>query len=108
MRIAVDTVLFSHVLEVFSGDEILALLTKAHDVLPVGGKVVIYGFNPDDDETSGLYSARLSLYVAALATGRGRAYPARDYVNWLRQAGFAEVESTTGMPYEHGIQVATK
>jgi hypothetical protein len=38
-----DAVLFSHVLEIFSGDRIVALLKKAYDVLPAGGKVTSTG-----------------------------------------------------------------
>ncbi|MEV0327366.1 methyltransferase [Micromonospora echinospora] len=103
-----DTVLFSHVLEIFSGDEITRLLTKAHDVLPSGGRVLIYGYNVSDDETRGWYSARLSLYLNVLASGQGMAYPARDYEEWLRRAGFTEVATRTGYPYEHGLTVGIR
>jgi hypothetical protein len=103
-----DAVLFSHCLEVFSGEQIAHLLSKAADVLPSGGKLLIYGYNMSDDETSGLYSARLSLYLNVLATGSGMAYPAVDYENWLRHAGLCGVTTFTGLPYEHGLTVGTK
>jgi O-methyltransferase domain len=101
-------VLFSHVLEVFSDEQILRLLEKAVKALPSGGKIFIYGFNAADGEQSGLLSARLSLYLNVLATGQGMAYPAEDYEVWLRRAGCADVKSITGLPFEHGLTIGTK
>ncbi|WP_229399205.1 acetylserotonin O-methyltransferase [Micromonospora okii] len=103
-----DAALFSHVLEVFSGEQILTLLRKAHEALPAGGRLFIYGFHASDDEDDGVYSARLSLYLNVLATGTGMTYPVGDYEQWARQAGFDSVKSYTGLPYEHGLVVATK
>ncbi|MDX3228661.1 methyltransferase [Streptomyces sp. ME19-01-6] len=104
----VDGVLFSHVLEIFSGEQIVALLTKAHQALPPGGRVFVYGYNVSDDETAGIFSARLSLYLNVLASGQGMAYPARDYEDWLRTAGFQDVRTTSGLPYEHGLTYGVK
>jgi hypothetical protein len=104
----VDGVLFSHVLEIFDGEQIRALVKKAYDVLPSGGRILVYGFNASDDETTGIYSARLGLYFNVLASGQGMAYPARDYEEWLRRAGFADVRTVTGLPYEHGLTLGTK
>ncbi|MFJ7264347.1 methyltransferase [Streptomyces globosus] len=103
-----DAVLFSHVLEIFSGGQITELLAKAHAVLPSGGRVFVYGYNASDDETRGWYSARLSLYLNVLASGQGMAYPARDYEEWMRRAGFDAVRTLTGYPYEHGLTIGTK
>ncbi|MFD8751222.1 methyltransferase [Kitasatospora sp. NPDC059577] len=96
-------VLFSHCLEVFDGDQILALLTKAFDALPPGGRVAVYGYHAADDEQRGLYGARLSLYLNVLATGQGMAYPADDYERWLGRAGFVDVGTVADLPYEHGL-----
>ncbi|MEW2620514.1 methyltransferase [Streptomyces sp. NPDC048106] len=103
-----DAVLFSHVLEIFSEDQILGLMKKAYDSLPEGGKVFVYGYNVSDDETSGIYGARLGLYFNVLASGQGMAYPARDYENWLSKAGFGEVRTVSGLPYEHGLTLGVK
>ncbi|MFD8021892.1 methyltransferase [Streptomyces lavendulae] len=103
-----DAVLFSHVLEIFSGEQITALLAKAHSVLPSGGRVFVYGYNVSEDETRGWYSARLSLYLNVLASGQGMAYPARDYERWMTGAGFSGVRTLTGFPYEHGLTLGTK
>ncbi|MCX4681211.1 acetylserotonin O-methyltransferase [Streptomyces sp. NBC_01433] len=103
-----DAVLFSHVLEIFSGEQITELLTKAYSALPSGGRVFVYGYNVSDDETRGWYSARLSLYLNVLASGQGMAYPARDYEEWARRAGFTGVRTLTDHPYEHGLTIGTK
>lgn len=100
-----DAVLFSHVLEIFSAEQILALLKKAHAALPPGGRAFIYGYNVSDDETEGMFSARLGLYLNALASGQGMAYPAADYEHWLRLCGFHDITTTRGLPYEHGFTV---
>jgi cyclopropane fatty-acyl-phospholipid synthase-like methyltransferase len=104
----VDAILFSHVLEVFSADRIIELLSKAFEVLPAGGKLLLYGFNASDDETSGVLGARLSLYLNILATGEGMAYPAKDYEEWLRHVGCSTVKTYRNLPYEHGLIVGTK
>jgi hypothetical protein len=101
-------VLFSHVLEVFSVDRVGRLLAKAVDALPAGGKVLVYGFNASDDESRGIFSARLSLYLNVLATGEGMAYPAGDYERWLRRLGCTNVRTVRGLPFEHGLTVGTK
>lgn len=103
-----DAVLFSHVLEVFSAEQIRILLAKAFQALPEGGKLLLYGFNASDDESGGVLSSRLSLYLNILATGQGMAYPAANYETWLREAGCSKVESFTGLPYEHGLTVGVK
>jgi hypothetical protein len=103
-----DAILFSHVLEVFSGEQILSLLRKAYEALPAGGRLFVYGFHASDDEDAGVLAARLSLYLNVLATGTGMTYPVGDYERWARLAGFGSVKSFTGLPYEHGLIVATK
>lgn len=103
-----DAVLFSHVLEIFSDEQILAMLKKAYDVLPTGGRVFLYGYNVSDDETRGIFSARLGLYFNVLASGQGMAYPAADYERWLTEAGFRDATTIRDLPFEHGLSMGTK
>ncbi|MFF8448382.1 methyltransferase [Streptomyces leeuwenhoekii] len=104
----VDCVLFSHCLEVFSPEQIGYLMDKAFDALAPGGRIHLYGFTAMDDEQTGMYGARLSLYLNVLATGSGMSYPADDYERWLTHAGFTAVGSVTGLPYEHTLTSGTK
>jgi hypothetical protein len=106
--VGADAVLFSHVLEIFAEAKILALMKKAYEVLPEGGRVFVYGYNVSDDETAGIFGARLGLYFNVLASGQGMAYPARDYEEWLRRTGFREVSTVSGLPYEHGLTLGLK
>jgi SAM-dependent methyltransferase len=103
-----DAALFSHLLEVFSPEEVLQLARKAHDALRPGGRVLVYGFTPPADESDGIYSSRLALYLTALATGKGMTYPAADYEDWLREAGFTNVHTVPDLPFEHSLVVGTR
>ncbi|MBB5121690.1 methyltransferase [Streptomyces eurocidicus] len=103
-----DAILFSHLLEVFSEEQIRRLLAKAYDALPSGGRIFLYGFDAADQERRGTFAARLSLYLNVLATGQGMAYPAGDYANWLERTGFSGVETYTDLPYDHALVTGTK
>jgi SAM-dependent methyltransferase len=104
----IDGVLFCHVMEVFSPEQILVLLAKAYDVLPSGGKIIVYSFTAPGDEDGGVLAAQLSLYLNVLATGAGMAYPAREYESWLRGVGYADVASYRDLPFEHSLIVGRK
>ena len=103
-----DVLLFSHLLEIFDEDQIRVLARKAFDALPVGGKVMIYGFLSTGDETAGVFGARLALYLNVLASGRGMAFPAGDYEAALSDVGFQEVRTVPDLPYEHGLVIGTR
>ncbi|MCQ4094964.1 hypothetical protein NOM73_06505 [Erwinia persicina] len=98
-----DTVLFSHVLEIFSKTQILTLLLKAYDALPSGGKVMIYGFVSSADKRSGVFGARLALYLNILASGSGMAFQSAEYAALLEEAGFREIRVQNNLCYEHAL-----
>lgn len=104
-----DAIQFSHLLEIFSEDKILALLTKAHDALPKGGKLFIYGMGCDDEESGkdADMAAWGSLYFFLLASGEGMMYPCADYRRWLRQVGFTSVVERRNA-FENIFLMATK
>ncbi len=104
----VDAVLFSHFLEVLSESQVQLLLSKAFHALRPQGRALIYGFNASSDESNGIYSARLALYLSTLATGNGMTYPAADYEAWMRSVGFEAVGTISGLPYEHGLTIGRK
>ncbi|WP_219819381.1 methyltransferase [Pseudoclavibacter sp. AY1F1] len=103
-----DAVLCSHFLEVFSPTQILSILSGVRHALRNNGRIYIYGFDPNDQETRGVFSARLALYLTTLATGNGMTYPAGDYETWLIESGFVDVSSSRGLPYEHGLTQGVK
>jgi SAM-dependent methyltransferase len=104
----IDAVLFSHILEPFSAEQNVELLAKAHECLPPGGRLIVYGTTALDEEDGGPLAARLSLYLNVLVSGTGMAWPAKDYARWLTEVGCARVQSFTGLPYEHGLVVGIK
>lgn len=88
----VDTVLLSHIVEIFDEPTISKLYAKALGSLSEGGKLVIRTMSANDLETGGLQAAKSSLYFLALASGEGMCHPAADHVKWLREVGFRDVE----------------
>ncbi len=104
----VDGILFSHVLEPFGDDACIALLARAFDALPAGGKIIAYGTAASDEETTGLLAARLSLYLNVLVAPGGMAHSAADYERWLGKVGCRRVTSYAGLPYEHALVVGVK
>lgn len=102
-----DAVMFCHCLEWLSPDEIVGLLRRAHDALAPGGAVLCYQFAVNDDETGGLYSARLSMYFNVVETGQGYAYPAAELERFFAAAGFSDVRAQPG-PFEHVLIVGRK
>ena len=73
-----------------------------------GGRLFVYDFTFNDDETGELYGARLSLYFLVAATGAGMAYPPKDYARWFGDAGFQDVKVYKELPFEHAVIVGTK
>ncbi|WP_329007435.1 hypothetical protein OG271_16985 [Micromonospora rifamycinica] len=69
---------------------------------------IFYGYDVSDDETSGIFSARLGLYSNVLASGQGMAYPAKDHADWLSEVGFRDVTTVRDLPSEHGLGMGTR
>lgn len=102
-----DGILFSHLLEIFSEDKILSLMTRAFEALPKGGRVFIYGMACDDNESGGDMAAWGSLYFYVLASGEGMMYPVADYRKWLQSVGFSSVIERRN-DFENMLLIATK
>jgi hypothetical protein len=102
-----DAILFSHVLEIFSEQEIVFLLRQGFEALPKGGKLIIYGMACDDNESGGDMAAWGSLYFMVLARGQGMMYPVAAYTSWLQGIGFSVVIDRRNA-FENMIVVATK
>lgn len=104
-----DAIQFSHLLEIFNEDKIVALLQKAYDALPAGGKLFIYGMGCDDEESgkNADMAAWGSLYFFLLASGEGMMYPCADYRRWLKQVGFSTVIDRRN-EFENIFVMATK
>ena len=89
-----DCVVFAHFLDIFSPEKVRRLLRKAHDCLPEGGSVAVFGSAMRDDESGPLMYGVLSSYFLCLADGEGRFYTAEQTADAMREVGFVDVEKT--------------
>lgn len=103
-----DSILFIHQLVIWSKEENIELLSKAHNSLKPGGRVIIFSSIADDNKGP-LMAALDSVYFKAVATGRGTIYNWEEYEKMLTSAGFSEIEKIPCNSWTpHGIIVATK
>jgi L-tyrosine C(3)-methyltransferase len=104
-----DCVLFANQLVIWSATENLALLHKAYETLPHGGRTLIFSAISDDDGDGPLYAALDNVYFATLPADRSMIYPWSQYEDWLTAVGFSTVERLPGGTWTpHGVVSATK
>ncbi|TBR17225.1 methyltransferase domain-containing protein, partial [bacterium] len=85
-----DAVLMSHITHDEGPDVNRLLFRKAFRALRPGGTLVVHDFMVSDDRASPLFGALFSVHMLAY-TARGRTYTAREYKEWLREAGFGRL-----------------
>jgi len=87
----VDTILLSNILHDWDVPDCQALIRRCAGALPPGGRLLIHDVFLDDDHGGPL---AIALYSAALfRLTEGRAYSAREYRHWLREAGLEPGET---------------
>lgn len=90
-----DAVMYSRIFNIYSEEQNQLFVQRAADVLPEGGKLLVYpSMVADDDESGPLSASFLSLYFLCLATGEGRVYTPADYEVWFSKAGFSRLHCT--------------
>jgi cyclopropane fatty-acyl-phospholipid synthase-like methyltransferase len=102
-----DCIMFCHFFTIWSEERNRALLKKAFDSLPKGGRVVVFNMMQRNDESGPLSSSMGSPYFLTLATGEGMLYTWKEYETWMREAGFATVK-TQILPRDHGVVIGIK
>lgn len=100
-----DGVIFSHVLEIFSPEKIQFLYKKTRAYLD-RGHLFVWSLMCNDDESGNLQSVKSSLYFVTVASGQGMAYPVRDHVQWLSDAGFSVAAKYDARAIDHCALVA--
>ncbi len=105
-----DAAMFVHQMQIWPLEQDTALLVRAHEALPDGGKVLIMNSMSDDTGDGPLMAGLDSAYFAALPGGGGMIYAWSKYEECLRAAGFPEIEriACAGAWTPHGIISATK
>jgi predicted O-methyltransferase YrrM len=86
-----DLVLFAHQFVIWSPEQNQALLKRAHEALPPGGKVAVFNAFADDDGCGPLYTALDNVYFATLPSEESTIYQWCEHEEWLRAAGFVDL-----------------
>lgn len=73
------------------------LFRKAYRALKPGGLFVVNDFLPNEDRTGPTFPLRFSVYTLT-HTPEGECYTLSEYTRWLKDTGFASVQSHTDLP----------
>ncbi|NGY63167.1 methyltransferase domain-containing protein [Lentzea sp. NEAU-D13] len=104
-----ECVLFAHQFVIWTPEENTALLRKAYDVLPEGGRVVIFNSMSNDEGDGPVMAALDSVYFASIPSEGGMIYPWSTHEKSLRDAGFRSVQRIDCAGWTpHGIIIGTK
>ncbi|MFI7086685.1 3-hydroxy-D-kynurenine methyltransferase AcmI [Streptomyces anulatus] len=104
-----DCVLFANQLVIWSPEENLTLLRKAHRALPDGGRVLVFNAMSDDSGDGPLYAALDNVYFATLPAASSTIYPWGQYEEWFTAAGFTGFQRLPGGRWTpHGVISAVK
>ena len=103
----IDAVLFGHMMPIWSLERDTALLRRAYEALPSGGKVLIFNMMGDDDEVGPMSAALGSPYFLTTATGEGMMYSWKEHESTLAAAGFRQTERHV-LPKDHGLLIGVK
>jgi hypothetical protein len=102
-----DVVLLSMIMHDWTPEQDRAILRKCFAALPAGGRVIISELLVDDEKTGPPAAALMSLNMLVETVGRN--YTPAEYGQWLRQAGFVDVETVWfDAPGANGAVLARK
>jgi 3-hydroxy-5-methyl-1-naphthoate 3-O-methyltransferase len=87
-----DLALLANILQMYGEQADLKLLSKVHDALAPGGRVVINGFFTDDTGTGPREAALFAMFIAT-AMPEGNAHPVFRVCDWLKTVGFRETST---------------
>lgn len=104
---SIDSILFAHMLTIWSPEKDTTLLKRAYDALPAGGQVIIFNMMGWDDETGPMTTALGSPYFLSIATGEGMLYTWKEYESFLSAAGFRQTKRLE-LPKDHGVLIGIK
>jgi len=104
-----DVVMFAHQFVIWTLEENTALMRRAYEVLPEGGRLVVFNSMSNDEGDGPLVAALDSVYFAALPAEGGMIYSWAQHEQCLREAGFDTMQR---IPFPgwtpHGVIIATK
>jgi ubiquinone/menaquinone biosynthesis C-methylase UbiE len=88
-----DVIWMSQFLDCFSEDEIISILSRCHQALNPGGKVIIMEtfWDRQKYESSAFSLQQTSLYFTVIANGNSQMYHSHNFFNCITKAGFKVV-----------------
>ncbi len=101
-----DLILLSAICHMFSPEGNRALFKRAHKALTPGGRLAIQDFILEPDKTSPRFAALFALNML-VGTQAGSSYSEPEYTEWLREAGFSDIERVR-LPGPAGVMVASR
>ncbi|HSL20269.1 MAG TPA: methyltransferase [Vicinamibacterales bacterium] len=101
-----DIVLVSAICHMLSPDENRDLLRRCFDATAPGGRVIVQDFILEPSKTAPRSAALFALNML-VATQSGSTYSEAEYADWLRGAGFADVEQVR-LPGPTGLMIGLK
>lgn len=84
-----DVVVMGHILHDWDLEAKLALLAKAYDALPAGGRLIVYEAIIDDERRHNAFGLLMSLNML-IETRGGFDFTGADCIGWMKQVGFRE------------------
>jgi L-tyrosine C(3)-methyltransferase len=104
-----DCVLFAHQLVIWSLETNTELLRKAYEMLPAGGRVLIFSSISSDTEDGPVMAALDSVYFISIPAPGGMIYAWKDYERCLHTAGFRDIQRHRASSWTpHGLMAASK
>ncbi len=101
-----DLVFVSAICHMLGSEENLDFLKRCHEALAPKGRVVIQDFVLDDDKTAPKTAALFALNML-VGTRQGNSYSEEEYIAWLREAGFQDIQHLR-LPGPTGLMVGTR
>ncbi len=101
-----DLMLISAICHMLGPEENRDLLKRAYAALASGGRLVIQDFILEPDKTRPRFGALFALNML-VGTRAGSSYSEPEYDNWLRGAGFSDIQRVR-LPGTTGLMVATR
>ncbi len=101
-----DLILVSAICHMFSAEENCKLFRRIYRALAPRGRVVVQDFILDPSKTAPRFAALFSLNML-VGTRAGSSHSEPEYAEWLRDAGFTEVQRVR-LPGPAGLMIAVR
>jgi cyclopropane fatty-acyl-phospholipid synthase-like methyltransferase len=99
-----DLVLLNAICHMFSPEQNRALFRRAKDALAPGGRLVVQDFILNPDKTAPRHAALFAINML-VGTKEGSSYSEPEYGEWLRDAGFNQI-NRVNLPGPSDLMVA--